>query len=133
MAADCKPLVSATVLHLGKTPCTFRKQGDDAIAIAASLIALALAGLIAALAAAKTGGIARVFARTLTVVLMSLTGALLGFFVPLIPLPGGVHGSALSAGVLGTLGAIGGMSVAEYSLSRIGPRIGASREQKAQS
>ena len=133
MAADCKPLVSATVLHLGKTPCTFRKQGDDAIAIAASLIALALAGLIAALAAAKTGGIARVFARTLTVVLMSLTGALLGFFVPLIPLPGGVHGSALSAGVLGTLGAIGGMSVAEYSLSRIGARTRAGRRPEAQS
>jgi hypothetical protein len=64
---------------------------------------------------------------------MSLTGVLLGFFVPLLPLPGGVHGSALSAGVLGTLGAIGGMSVAEYSLSRIGARTGAGRDPKAQS
>jgi branched-subunit amino acid ABC-type transport system permease component len=51
---------------------------------------------------------------------MSLTGALLGFFVPLIPfIDDGIRGSAFWAGILGTLGAIGGMSLAEYCLGWI--------------
>jgi hypothetical protein len=63
---------------------------------------------------------------------MSLAGALAGFLVPMIPLPV-VGGSALLAGILGTLGTIGGMSVAEYSLNWIGARAGAGLGSGAQS
>ena len=61
----------------------------------------------------------RVAAHTLAVILASLTGALIGFFIPLIPLAEGVRGSALAAGILGTLGTIGGMSAAENLIARL--------------
>lgn len=99
-------------------PRTFRAKESAAISIAASLIGLALAALAAALIAAKSGGLVRIAAQTLAVILASLTGALVGFFIPLIPLADGVRGSALAAGIFGTLGTIGGMSAAEALTAR---------------
>jgi hypothetical protein len=96
----------------GRPPICKAKEGA-AIAIAASLIGLALAALFAALVAARSGGFLHGVAQTIAIILASLTGALIGFFIPLIPLAIGVRGSALAAGILGTLGTIGGMSVAE--------------------
>ena len=98
---------------------TFRAEEGAAIAIAASLIGLALAALLAARVAAKRGGFVGVAAQTLAVVLASVTGALVGFFIPLIPLADGVRGSAFAAGILGTLGTIGGMSAAENLMARL--------------
>jgi hypothetical protein len=59
----------------------------------------------------------RIAAQALSVILASVTGALLGFFIPLVPLADFVRGSAVSAGILGTLGTIGGMSAAEYCMA----------------
>ena len=97
----------------------FPGKGGRPIAIAVSLIGLALAALAAALIAVKSDGFVRVAAQTLAVILASLTGALIGFFIPLIPLAEGVRGSALAAGILGTLGTIGGMSAAENLIARL--------------
>ena len=104
-------------MHLAKTRRTFGGKGGSAIAIAVSLIGLALAALIAALIAARSGVFVRTVAQALAVVLAALTGALAGFFIPLLPLGDGVHGDALAAGILATLGTIGGMSVAEFCIS----------------
>ena len=93
-------------------PICKAKEGA-AIAIAASLIGLALAALFAALAAARGGGFVHGVAQAIAIILAALTGALVGFFIPLIPLGDGVRDSALAAGILGTIGTIGGMSVAE--------------------
>ena len=89
------------------------EKEDVAIPIAFSLIGLALAVLVFLLIAAKSGGIVRVAAQTFAVIFASLTGALAGFSIPLIPFADGVHDSALAAGILGTLGTIGGMALAE--------------------
>jgi fatty acid desaturase len=105
--------------HSAKRPRIFRAKESAAIAIAVSLIGLALAALAAALIAAKSGGFVRVVAQTLAVILASVTGALIGFFTPLIPLADGVRGTALAAGILGTLGTIGGMSAAEALMGRL--------------
>ncbi len=96
-----------------------RHKEGAVIAIAASLLGLALAAFLAGLLAAKSRGFVRVAAQTLAVILASLTGALAGFFIPLIPLPDGVRGSAFVAGVLGTLGTIAAMSVAENLTARL--------------
>jgi hypothetical protein len=58
----------------------------------------------------------RIFAQMAAVILASLTGALAGF---LIPLPLAPNGGALPAGVLATLGTIGGMSLAETLMARL--------------
>lgn len=94
-------------------------KGFVAIAIVFPLIALALAALVASLIAANSGGGVRVAAQTLAVVFTALAGALLGFSIPLIPLADGVRGSALAAGILATLGTIGGMSLAENLMARL--------------
>lgn len=98
------------------------KMEAAAIAIAALLIGLALAALLPGLVALKSGGFVQVAAQTLAVVLASLAGALAGFVIPLIPLGDGVHDSALAAGILATLGAIGGMSLAENLMARLDKR-----------
>ena len=92
------------------------------MAIAFLLVGLALAALIASLIAANSAGVVRVAAQTFAVVLASLTGALAGFLIPLTPLSGGLRGSALTAGILGTLGTIGGMSLGENLISRLESR-----------
>ena len=97
----------------GEKAAHFPGKGGRPIVIAVSLIGLALAAFAAALIAVKSDGFVRFAAQTLAVILASLTGALIGFFIPLIPLAEGVRGSALAAGILGTLGTIGGMSAAE--------------------
>jgi hypothetical protein len=93
-----------------------------AIAIAFSLIGLALAALVFSLIAAKSDGIVRVAAQTLAVIFASLTGALAGFSIPLIPFADGMRNSALAAGILGTLGTIGGMALAENLMARLDQR-----------
>ncbi len=104
---------------MGKNTLHSPGKGGPAIPIAASLVGLALAALLAALVAAKSCGIVRVAAQTVAVVLASLTGGLVGFLVPMIAYNDSVHGIALVAGILGTLGTIGGMSVAEYFMGWI--------------
>jgi hypothetical protein len=91
---------------------------DSAIPIAASLVALALAAYASARFAGGSGGLVRVVAQALAVILFSLTGALIGFFIPLIPVAA-LHSSAFAAGILGTLGTIGGMSLAEKIMIRL--------------
>ena len=54
---------------------------------------------------------------------------MIGFFLPLIPLPV-VGGSALVAGILGTLGSIGGMSIAEFFVSWAGAKPGRRLEEQ---
>jgi hypothetical protein len=93
-----------------------------AIAIAFSVIGLALAALVFSLIAAKSDGIVRVTAQTLAIIFASLTGALAGFSIPLIPFADGVRDSALAAGILGTLGTIGGMALAEKLMARLDQR-----------
>jgi len=61
-------------------------------------------------------------AQATTVILASLAGALAGFLIPLAPLPDAAVGPALLAGVLGTLGAIGGMASSEWLLGRLDRR-----------
>jgi CBS domain containing-hemolysin-like protein len=114
--ADRRSARAAT--HSAKRPRIFRAK-EAAIAIAVSLIGLALAALAAMLIAAKSGGFVSVVGRALAVILASLTGALIGFFIPLIPLADGICGSALAAGILGTLGTIGGMTAAENLMARL--------------
>jgi CBS domain containing-hemolysin-like protein len=115
--ADRRSAFAAT--HSAKRPRTFRAKEAAAIVIAVSLIGLALAALAATLIAAKSGGFVSVVAQALAVILASLTGALIGFFIPLIPLADGIRGSALAAGILRTLGTIGGMTAAENLMARL--------------
>jgi hypothetical protein len=105
-------------LHSAATRRTFRGNGGPVIPIAASLIGLAVAALVTSVIAVRSGGFVRGVAQTVAVVLASLTGALIGFVIPLIPFVDGIRGDALAAGILGTLGTIGGMSVADYCLAR---------------
>ncbi len=104
-------------LAFGENRTHLAEKGGAAIPIAASLIGLAVAAFVAAAIAVKSGGFIRAAAQTLAIVLASLTGAVAGFLIPLIPFAGGVRGDALAAGILGTLGMIGGMSAAEYYLA----------------
>jgi len=90
--AGCAARCARAATHSAKRPSTFRAKEAAAILVAASLISLALAALAA---------------------------ALIGFFIPLIPLADGVRGSALAAGILGTLGTIGGMTAAENLTARL--------------
>ncbi|HZZ62467.1 MAG TPA: hypothetical protein VFE63_15085 [Roseiarcus sp.] len=116
--ADNKDAGGHAATHSAERPRTFRAKEGAAIAIAASLIGLAIAALLAARVAARSGGFIRGVAQTIAVIFAALTGALIGFFIPLIPLAG-VHDSALAASVLATLGTIGGMSAAEKLVARL--------------
>ena len=58
----------------------------------------------------------RIFAQMAAVILASLTGTLAGFLIPLLFAP---DGGAFPAGVLATLGTIGGMSLAETLMARL--------------
>ena len=104
-------------LAFGGNATHFRGKGGSTIPIVASLIGLAVAALVTSVIAVRSGGFVGAVAQTLAVVLATLTGALIGFLIPLIPLADGIHGDALAAGILGTLGTIGAMSIADYCLA----------------
>ena len=66
--------------------------------------------------ASRTSGLVRIVAQMAAVVLASLSGALMGFLIPLAPF---VPGGALLAGVLATLGTLCGMALAEAAMARL--------------
>jgi len=61
----------------------------------------------------------RILAQAATVILATLAGALIGFLIPLAPVADRFIGTAFWAGILATLGAIGGMSLAESVMARL--------------
>jgi hypothetical protein len=75
--------------------------------------------VLAALLAGRSGGLVRLLAQAVAVILGALTGALAGFVLPLAPVADRMIGTALWAGALGTLGTIGGMSLAEWLMARL--------------
>ena len=77
---------------------------------------------MAALLASKTRGFVRIVAQMIVVVLASVTGALVGFLIPLAPLAREAIGEAFWAGILATLGTIGGMWLAETLMNRLDKR-----------
>jgi hypothetical protein len=95
---------------------------DAAIWIAAAPIVLALVAYAAALVAGASGGLVRILAQAAAVILASFAGALAGFLIPLAPLAEKFIGTAPWAGILGTLGMIGGMSLAETLMARLDKR-----------
>ena len=92
---------------------------EEAIGIVAAPFALAFVAWLAALIAARAGGAIRLAAQAIAVILASLAGALAGFLIPLAPLPDLVIRPALLAGILGSLGTIAGMAVAEWLLAKL--------------
>ena len=96
---------------------------EAAIAIVAAPFGLAFVAWLAALLAGRAGGLIRLVAQAAAVVLFSVAGALAGFLIPLALPETGVP-PALIAGVLGTLGTIAGMAVAEWLLARCDRRAG---------
>jgi hypothetical protein len=99
-----------------------REQKEAAIAIVAALVVLALVAFLSALIAGRARGVVRLLAQTVAVILASLTGALVGFLIPLAPFADRVIGTALWAGILGTLGTIAGMSAAESLMTALDKR-----------
>ena len=95
---------------------------DVAIWIAAAPVVLAVAAYAAALLAGAGGGLVRILAQAAALILASLAGALAGFLLPLAPFVDRFIGSAPWAGILGTLGTIGGMSLAETLIARLDKR-----------
>jgi hypothetical protein len=95
---------------------------EAAIAIVAAPFGLAFVAWLAALIAGRVGGLIRLVAQALAVVLFSVAGALAGFLIPLAPLPDTGINPALIAGALGTLGTVAGMAVAEWLLARLDRR-----------
>ena len=95
---------------------------DVAIWIAAAPVVLAVAAYAAALLAGGSGGLIRSLAQAAALILASLAGALAGFLLPLAPFVDRFIGSAPWAGILGTLGTIGGMSLAETLIARLDKR-----------
>jgi hypothetical protein len=77
---------------------------------------------LAALLASKSSAFVRILAQMAAVVLASVTGALVGFLIPLAPFAHEAIGDAFWAGLLGTLGTIGGMSLAETLMARLDRR-----------
>lgn len=108
--------------HSAKAGGTIREKEGAAIPFAFSLVGFALAALVASLVAAKSSGLIQAAAKTLAIIFASLAGALVGFCIPLIPVADGISGSALTAGILGTIGTIGGMTLAENLLDRLEQR-----------
>ena len=76
----------------------------------------------AALLAGAGGGLVRILAQAAVLILASLAGALAGFLLSLAPFVDRFIGSAPWAGILGTLGTIGGMSLAETLIARLDKR-----------
>ena len=98
------------------------RNEEAAIGIFAAPFALAFVAWLATLLAARTGGAIRLAAQTIAVILASLAGALAGFLIPLAPLPDLAIAPALLAGILGTLGTIAGMALAEWLLAKLDPQ-----------
>ena len=101
-----------------------RGTKEAVIAILAAPFGLAVVAWLAALLAGRAGGLIRLVAQAVAVVLLSGAGALAGFLIPFAPLPETGLQPALIAGVLGTLGTIAGMAVAEWLLTRLDRRAG---------
>ncbi len=95
---------------------------DAAIWIAAAPVVLAFVALAAARLAGATGGLVRILAQAAALILASVAGALAGFLIPLAPFVDRFIGTAPWAGILGTLGTIGGMSLAETLMARLDSR-----------
>ena len=95
------------------------KGKEPAIWIVAAIAALALLAVLAALIAGRSAGLVRLLAQAVAVVLGSLTGALVGFVIPLAPVVDRWIGAAFWAGVLGTIGTIAGMSLVEWLMERL--------------
>ena len=98
------------------------RRRNAAIWIVAAPVVLALVAYLAMLLASRSGGLVRIVAHMVAIVLASVTGALAGFLVPLAPLAREVTGEAFWAGLLGTLGTIGGMWLAETLMARLDRR-----------
>lgn len=95
------------------------KGKEPAIWIVAAIAALALLAVLAALIAGRSAGLVRLLAQAVAVILGSLTGALVGFVIPLAPVVDRWIGAAFWAGVLGTIGTIAGMSLVEWLMERL--------------
>ena len=95
---------------------------DVAIWIAAAPVVLAVAAYAAALLAGAGSGLVRILAQAAALILASFAGALAGFLLPLAPFVDRFIGTAPWAGILGTLGTIGGMSLAETLIARLDKR-----------
>ena len=99
------------------------KTQEAAIGIFAAPFALAFVAWLAALIAGRAGGVIRLAAQTIAVILASLAGALAGFLIALAPLPDRAISPALLAGILGSLGTIAGMAVAEWLLAKLNRQV----------
>ncbi len=95
---------------------------DAAIWMAAAPVVLAFVAFAAALLAGASGGLVQILAQAAALMLASFAGALAGFLIPLAPFADRFIGTAPWAGTFGTLGTIGGMSLAETLMARIDRR-----------